>query len=68
MEHFTKIVNGFAKRYILNVCQGSAYIITTARTYLKTYKSQSNKNFIWESLLENLDKSLEYFCDGIPIQ
>ena len=38
------------------------------RNYLKICKSQSNTEFAWDLVFENLDKYVEYVCDGVPTQ
>ena len=67
MERFVKIVNGFRKGYILDVWHASEYASVIAHTYLKMFISQSDTIFIWV-VFENLDKSMEYVCDRVPMQ
>ena len=55
-------------RYILEFWQGSENAYVMVHTKFKIYKSRSNTNFIWEVVFENLDKSLEYICDVVPVQ
>ena len=54
----------FTKRYILEFLQSSEYVSVIARTYLKIFHYQSNTNSVWQVFFENLDKALEYICDG----
>ena len=68
MERFVKIVNGFRKGYILDVWHTSEYASVIVRTHLKMFISQPDTIFIGEVVFENLDKSMEYICDRVPMQ
>ena len=48
----------FTKRYILDFLQSFENL------YFKIFHYQSNTNSDWQVFFENLDKALEYICDG----